>query len=332
MKRTKSKQFNSLLKYLPEIFTCLSQSCLNELCEIRIRAEKPVAVVFQNKTGFLTEKGRLTYFIAENLLTFSKEDVEKIFIRMCNYSVHSLTENISDGFVTLDGGCRVGVYGTAVTRSGGIVSVRNIEGLNIRIPGEYPGCSLPIYNSLFQGETTNTVLCGPPMSGKTTVLRDLCRTLSDERQKKIAVIDERFEMSGFNLGFNTDILKGYPKSKGIEIAVRTLSPDIVICDEIGNLDEADRLCEVFNSGVSFIVTMHCRNTEELFNRPQFQRLQLCNAIGACVFLEKDNFNIKKIIRFGSDKHENNLPYCSESCLYSGGELHIAAARQKGSYT
>ena len=132
------------------------------------------------------------------------------------------------------------------------------------------------------------------MSGKTTVLRDLCRLISDESMKKIAVIDERCELSGGDLGFNTDILKNYPKAIGIEIAVRTLSPDVIICDEIGTLDEARELCSLFNCGVKFVVTMHCSDLNELKRRPQFSLISETGAAEACVLLNEKNFGIKKI--------------------------------------
>lgn len=294
MRRSKKKNYNFLLRYLPSVFTSLPDGDISELCEIRLRAGRAAVLIFNGRTGFLTESGRLTFFYSEGLFSVSEAELEDIFIKMCGYSVHSLTDNISDGFITLDGGCRVGVYGTAVLRDGRISSVRNIEGLNIRIPAEFRDCARPIYDRLFHNRAPNTVICGPPMSGKTTVLRDLCRLISDESMKKIAVIDERCELSGGDLGFNTDILKNYPKAIGIEIAVRTLSPDVIICDEIGTLDEARELCSLFNCGVKFVVTMHCSDLNELKRRPQFSLISETGAAEACVLLNEKNFGIKKI--------------------------------------
>ena len=295
MRHDKKDIVNSLLKYLPPIFAAVADKDLSELCEIRLRAGKPVALVFPEQTDFITQTGRLTNFFSENLFSPSKAEIEEIFVKMCGYSVHSLTDNIAEGFITLDGGIRVGVYGTAVVRDGKIASVRSIEGLNIRIPGEYCGCAAPIYNRLFHGRMCNTVICGAPMSGKTTVLRDLCRLISDKDQKKLVVIDERSEMSGYNLGINTDVLKNYPKASGIEIAVRTLSPDIVVCDEIGSVEEARELCTLVNCGVKFIVTMHCSELHELKRRPQYALLSEAGAAEACVFLNNKNFAVKKIL-------------------------------------
>lgn len=237
----------------------------------------------------------MTSFYSKDLFSLSRTEVEEVFVKLCDYSVHSLTDNITVGFITLNGGIRIGVYGTAVIRDGSIASVRDIAGLNIRIPCERRGCALPIYNRLFHGRMPNTVICGAPMSGKTTVLRDLCRLISDEEHKKVVVIDERSEMSGYDLGYNTDVLKNYPKARGIEIAVRTLSPEVIICDEIGSVKEAEELCALVNCGVKFIVTIHCSELYELKRRPQFTALSDAGAAEACIFLNEKDFSIKKIL-------------------------------------
>lgn len=321
MLRTKEENLALVIKYLPSAFSAVLSCRTDELCEIRIRADRPAVLVFRGKTGFLTEGGRLTFFKSENLLCVSARELEEIFIRLCSYSVHSLTESINSGFITLDGGIRVGVYGTATVKDSRIVSVRNISGLNIRIPAEIRGCADKLYNEIFSDKIRNTVICGPPMSGKTTVLRDLCRLLSDVRGKKIAVIDERLEMSGYDLGINTDILKGYPKSEGTEIAVRTLSPDIIICDEIGSTEEAARLCDAFNGGVGYIATIHCGDMRELRRKPQFALLK--SSLDCCVFFSRESFEIQSVVRIDD---EDSFTDCNEPCLRDGGAIYRLQAQ------
>lgn len=295
MRHDKKDILDVLLKYLPSVFAAVFEKGADDICEIRIRADKPVVLVFADRTEFITRSGRLTSFYSKDLFSLSRTEVEEVFVKLCDYSVHSLTDNITVGFITLNGGIRIGVYGTAVIRDGSIASVRDIAGLNIRIPSERRGCALPIYNRLFHGRMPNTVICGAPMSGKTTVLRDLCRLISDEEHKKVVVIDERSEMSGYDLGYNTDVLKNYPKARGIEIAVRTLSPEVIVCDEIGSVKEAEELCALVNCGVKFIVTIHCSELYELKRRPQFTALSDAGAAEACIFLNEKDFSIKKIL-------------------------------------
>lgn len=295
MRHDKKDILDVLLKYLPSVFAAAFEKGADDICEIRIRADKPVVLVFADRTEFITRSGRLTSFYSKDLFSLSRTEVEEVFVKLCDYSVHSLTDNITVGFITLNGGIRIGVYGTAVIRDGSIASVRDIAGLNIRIPCERRGCALPIYNRLFHGRMPNTVICGAPMSGKTTVLRDLCRLISDEEHKKVVVIDERSEMSGYDLGYNTDVLKNYPKAHGIEIAVRTLSPEVIICDEIGSVKEAEELCALVNCGVKFIVTIHCSELYELKRRPQFTALSDAGAAEACIFLNEKDFSIKRIL-------------------------------------
>lgn len=288
MLANKSEKVRLLFRYFPDrlvkAIECIGDDALNSLCEIRVRADKPIVLVCESKTYFLTDCGRLTGFYSVDSLTLNDTDISSMFSKMCNCSVYTYTESIINGFITLESGIRIGVYGTAVTTDGKISALRKIRGLNIRIPSAHIGVSSRVAE-LFKSSGQNVLICGPPSSGKTTVLKDLCRYLSDDYFYKLAVIDERGELSDEYIGFNTDILSFYPKAAGIEISVRTLSPDIIVCDEFGNGNEINSVLDGLNSGVNFVLTLHCDGYNDLFYKNQFIRLIRCSEIDYCVFLK-----------------------------------------------
>lgn len=286
MSNRKKENMNAIVRYLPEKLRkalLMIEETSDELCEIRLRADCPVVLVFIKSKGFFTQSGRFTSIYNNNVLKIDSREVTTTFEKMCNYSVYSFSNNICDGFLTLENGCRVGVYGTAVVQKDKIVSVRNIKGMNIRLAGQHDGVADDLL-SLFRGVNSNVLICGPPGCGKTTVLKDLARKLSDELSLKTAVVDERYEFENYYLGYNTDVLSGYPKSEGIQISVRTLSPEIVICDEIGTTGEVESIRYGLNSGVSFVLSMHCKNRDELMKKNQFRMLAQANVIDYVAFL------------------------------------------------
>lgn len=277
-----------LFRYFPDKLNSalknIREDVVNELCEIRLRSDNAIVLVFADGASFITESGRLSRFKSVDCICLNDTEVSAVFSKMCNYSVYSYTDSICGGFITLDSGVRVGVYGSAVICDGNISAVRNIRGMNIRIPGNYNGISSEIADKFSQG-CYNVLICGPPSSGKTTVLKDLCRTLSDIYSYKISVVDERGEFGNEYMGINTDVLSFYPKATGIEISVRTLSPEIVVCDELGNAQEVEAVLEGLNSGVNFIMTIHCKNLSELKRKNQFRILMNYSQIDFCVFLK-----------------------------------------------
>lgn len=315
MNSGKKENLAVICKYLPTrlseciIFGTSNPERAEELCEIRLRANMPVSLVFITGKRFLTAGGRLTSFVSEDLLKISEQELEEVFRRMCAYSVHSCMESLSNGFITLDNGSRVGVYGTAVTNGNEITSVRSIRGMNIRISGNYIGVAQPLADTIYKNGAVNTLVCGPPSSGKTTLLRDTARVLSDTLRLKVSVIDERRELGGSYLGHNTDVLTSYPKAKGVEIAVRTLSPDVIVCDEIGSASEIESIAEGMNSGVRFVMSIHCADAAELMKKPQFSSLRRTGAVDVCVFLG-ESFGIKEILYEADfpDRDRNELLY------------------------
>lgn len=294
----KEENLKTVCRYLPlklcSALEKLPSDRVQKLCEIRIRADKPVVLIFTDERTFITESGRLTVFLTNSLMSLTAEETESVFNAMCRYSVHSLSDDIASGFITLDGGNRVGIYGRAVTDRGRVVSVRNIRGMNVRISGDFPSVARPLFKLIERDRRANVLICGPPSSGKTTMLKDYCRILSDEKELKVCVVDERCETDGCNVGINTDVLSGYPKAQGIQIAVRTLSPEIIVFDEIGTADEVGAVREGLNSGVSFVMTIHCADVSELLKKPQFRLLQAGGAVDYCVFLKRTGETVEII--------------------------------------
>lgn len=265
--------------------------------EIRLRSNKPLVLMKGNKACFLKLDHTLTSEPDVNALTLSKEALERCYRKLCDYSVHSNMTGLTNGFITINGGHRVGVCSTAVYKGNELYSVKGITSLNIRISREFRGASLPILNSLYRKSIPSVIVAGPPASGKTTILRDMAYQLGsgyENRYRKIVVVDERSEIAGVNegveinnVGINTDVLNGFSKERGIQIAVRTLSPDIIVCDEIGTTGEVNSIRQGFSSGVGFIVSVHISNENELYTKPQIHALLESNEFDYIVLLKKD---------------------------------------------
>lgn len=229
--------------------------------EIRLRREKPVVIMRGNKAFFLGKDGGLYSLYNGSCISASSICFDKTFEAVCRYSVHSYQENIRSGFITLEGGHRVGLCGTAVVRDGVILNVKNISGMNFRAAREMKGCSDEIFNRVFSAGLSNVLIAGAPARGKTTVLRDLCRKLGSVC--RVSVIDERSEIAAVyegvpqnDIGANTDVLDGYSKSWGIETAVRVMSPDIIICDEAGGKGDIKAFEYAASCGVKICAAVH----------------------------------------------------------------------------
>lgn len=227
-----------------------------DLAEIRLRAGRgAVAVTAEGVMHTCSEP-------------FTAEDIANCFAELCRYSVHSYAAEISEGYVTLDGGHRVGICGTAVMRDGKIETLRDISSLNIRISRQVRGCAEELYGRVFD-RPRSLLLAGKPMCGKTTLLRDLTRLLGG--RYKVTLIDSRNEISAcirgtptLDIGQHTDVLCGCPKSEGILLALRSMSPEIIICDEIGRDHKAVEQC--LFCGVKLIASAHAGSIAELKRR------------------------------------------------------------------
>lgn len=229
----------------------------SNIAEIRLRAAKPCVLVdiFGNMK------------ICSDIL--SVEDINECFSEICRYSLHSFQGEIAQGFVTLDGGHRVGICGTVVKNGNDIEFIKNVSGLNIRFAHEVIGCADELYNRLFAVEPCSLLLGGKPLSGKTTVLRDLARKLGSRH--RVTIIDSRNEIAAcvggvptLDVGLNTDVLCGCGKAEGIMIALRSMSPEYIICDETAH--DEDVIEEALFCGVKVIASVHTSNLEDMKKR------------------------------------------------------------------
>lgn len=250
--------------------------------EIRLRSARPVILNGKYGSYYLLNTGNTGVSIAETYTT-STETITDTFNRLCCYSVHSHLNSIVNGYITIQGGHRAGIVGTAVTNSeGNITSLRDISGINIRVSREVKGCSDNIIENLFSNQAVSCIIAGPPASGKTTVLRDMIRRLSTNvysKSYKVSVVDERQEIACMNsgiaqndIGLSSDVLSCYPKRQAIMTAIKTMSPDIIAVDEVAEDSEIEAIRLGVNSGVKFIVTIHACNYDELIFRPQIEAL------------------------------------------------------------
>ena len=200
----------------------------------------------------------------------TKQEIDRMLTRLCEGSVYAFRDTIAEGYIGLRGGVRVGVCGRAALSGGKICGVYDIDTLVIRIPHPSPPLGGEIAELIRKNEFTGGVLIySPPGVGKTTLLRSLAKMLAvGERAVRVSVIDNRGEL-GYSLGDSNlcvDILSGYPKHIGISIAARTLSPQVIICDEIGSRAEAEAICEAQGCGVPLIATAHASSVRELLGR------------------------------------------------------------------
>ena len=220
----------------------------------------------------------------------TKQEMDRTLTRLCEGSVYAFRDTIADGYIGLRGGVRVGVCGRAALSGGKICGVYDIDTLVIRIPHPSPALGKEIADLIRKENFTGGILIySPPGVGKTTLLRSLAKMMSSgENAVRVSVIDTRGEL-GYSLGDSglcLDILSGYPKHIGISIAARTLSPQVIICDEIGSRVEAEAICEAQGCGVPLIATAHASSVRDLLGRSGMGLLHRSGCFSAYVGIQR----------------------------------------------
>ena len=247
---------NEIKKYMSNI---------QNIEEIRLRTNKPI--ILKNSNG-------------NNLLIHlvSKEELLETFQKVCEQSIYSYQKQICEGFITIKGGHRVGITGSCVIDNGKIININYISSLNFRIAREKKDVSNKILKYILnENDVNNTLIISKPGCGKTTILRDLVRKISTK--KTCGIVDERGEIAAMykgepqnDIGILSDVMDNCTKSDGMKMLIRSMSPEVIVCDEIGSKQDIEAINYAMCSGVKGIFTAHGNSLEEIMLNEQIKEL------------------------------------------------------------
>ncbi|WP_066312412.1 stage III sporulation protein AA [Bacillus sp. FJAT-29814] len=264
----------SILNFLPKKIACLVDQIppnqKEELEEIRIRVDRPIEITMKGAPRFLP------YII-------QPDDASQLMNKISQFSIYALEEELKRGYITVSGGHRVGLAGKVILENGLVKAIRDISSFNIRIAREKVGIAEPIIPYIYQGNWMNTMIIGPPQTGKTTLLRDIARMISTGTgaipASKVGIVDERSEIAGcvngvpqLTFGYRLDVLDACPKAEGMMMLIRSMSPEVIVVDEIGRKEDADAIQEAVHAGIKLVMTTHGTSIEEINKRPSLREI------------------------------------------------------------
>ncbi len=251
-----------------------------KLQEIRMRIGRPLLLVYHNEEKiWIPEKKNQT---GEHIVT--KEEIRETLEYVSHYSLYAYEQEMRQGFITIEGGHRVGVSGKVILEQDRVKNLQYISSINIRVAHEVIGCADPIFPYITRDrQICHTLIISPPCCGKTTLIRDLIRQVSDGNAYvkgcSVGVVDERSELGGCylgvpqnELGMRTDVLDGCPKAQGMLMLIRSMSPKVIAVDEIGSPEDVHAMEYAMQCGCTLIASVHGRDMEEISEKPVLSEL------------------------------------------------------------
>lgn len=276
------EKYNSIF---PNYDGCIWEKLFSQMeciTEIRIRVGKPVMIYLNQREVSIDENGNIIY-VSENGKKFSYEELQSLIDFWCKDSRYAYQNEIKRGFLTIEGGHRIGICGEVIEeKEGTLRTIKYISAVNIRIAHEIEGVANKISKFLYRGnEILNTLIISPPGAGKTTLIRDMIRLFSDGSEDNkgvnVGVVDERGEIAGcfqgipqLNVGTRTDVLDNCKKTAGMRMLLRAMAPEVIAVDELGEPEEIRLIQQITGNGCSVIATIHGNSIEEL-KRKEFLR-------------------------------------------------------------
>ena len=274
------------LSLLPEPYRKeIRSSDLQGIVEIRLRVGQPLLL-----RSFDSEKWILPNVPASML--------EELLSRVCGHSAYAHQETLRRGYVTMEGGHRIGISGTVALNCGEVSALVQPSTMVFRVARQVPGCADGVMKSV----RNSTLVVGPPCSGKTTLLRDMIRQISDHTGQRVSLVDERGEIAAvlngvpqMEVGCRTDVLTNIPKGQGLLWAIRALNPQWIAVDEITAPNDIQALEYASYCGVRLLATAHAEDVQDLYRRPLYQRLMEKRIFQSVVVIGKDrSYTIQEV--------------------------------------